>query len=1582
MTLPLVGVTAVIAGMSVFNRDAAQVETSLLRINRITQQMEAQTIASNLGAAQAFSSTATAVATGAVVIGGALALGGIAAVKFAADFEQSLARTKAFSGATGAQMDALKVVITDLSRTGTLGMADLAEATTELARSGVPLPDILGGALEAVRNLTIASGGELGLAPAAKLVATSMNAFGLEVTEVDRVTTAATVLAQNSAATFTGFGEGVAIAGASFRAAGFSLEDFAIAETILTQKGMSATVAATALRGVIQRLEKPSKDAAKVMETYGIHLFDAAGKGVGFRAVLAQLHEAFGQQQIDLGKVTEEERAQALAALGLQRTSVALFNLAIEGTDAYDALAASFERLRINDLVDQLLVPLNAQMEIATNNVLALAVAFGGQFLEGLGKGTRGVVAFLQSINIQKAKDWADSVIDAGRQIGDAIGGAIAFVQNLSNEFGLTAASGEFLRTMLVGIGIVILSVLIPPVLGVIAAFGGFALVIGIVATAVEKVSGFVASAATTIANWAQDMGLGGAIVADAFRVISDAALAVGALLRGDFSAAGAFAGLAFHDFADGIKEEGGEALGVLGQSLDDIGAKWAPWAAGAGDAGVVVSAGLSGVHGIVEALAFLLQGNFAAAGASAQGALENFGKAIEPIRAAIDGALKVAFTWLSEVAWPAIQTAAQNTANYYSTSVAPKLAEVATAINGALKTALDWLRDAWPTIQGTAGNFIAYLTGPVATALNNLANLISTTVHTAFNWLIVTGWPLIKQGAEETARAVREQVIPSMTELATTISGKVQPAVNDFGTKGLPAIQAAAETLGPSLSKLGEFFGLTAESTFKALGIADDLSRTWSNLQLAGQLLSAGITNIGLALGTLFGPLGQAAAGIDGVGLGAKLAALVLQTFILGIKGISSLIGGVSELILAGAKSFSAIAESIRLAQLRAIEFKEGMGAAMAGAVLSITENLDKVPGIVANLGGVLFTAADIVGGQIGNGLISGITGTIGRVAAAAAALGARAIQAAREAVGAHSPSRDFELLGQDMGEGLDLGLLSKVPKVIETAKTYGDSILAEMATFTQGVETASRDIGAKLEDIATDVGEKIAATIDKANHDIQVAIDNAQSSFDSLGGEWADPMSTPVRSQEVTDRVAARKAAYRQNRTDEEAAFQKTKDLTGVETAYKKSVLVENSKTSQELHKEDVKFEQALDAATTDAKKGQLRIQHEDRVAAINQSHKDDQDNLDIKRAADLEAINQRFEDRAAEIARTRKLDADEAAYYKTQDEEIRKFKQDQIIKDRDAKIAAIEEAERLSTITIAANADKQRDLLLRSYSGKIADLKDKLLDKIPPLTAESQAALDGFLANVATETDATVKQITDAMGTTTSNAVKEVGTTADRTLGQGGVVPTASDITTAAFKTATTAAGDLRGTDSTGMLGGKDAATQISFVLQQLADKMPGLVKGVLDLVDAINKLQDKTVTITTIHKDVGGADGGALGAGSSALSAALANPGASGPGGSYDAARVVANYKAGGIPTFAEGGVVPGRYGQPVLAVVHAGEFISALNTEASRWARQMAMYQPQISKEYNYNVNASYANMQSPASVEMDMRALVALSRTS
>lgn len=88
--------------------------------------------------------------------GTAVASGVGLAVKQFADFDQAMSAVKANSGATGAQLDALRASAVKLGADSQFSATEAAQGINELAKAGVQTGDILGGALKGSLDLAAA----------------------------------------------------------------------------------------------------------------------------------------------------------------------------------------------------------------------------------------------------------------------------------------------------------------------------------------------------------------------------------------------------------------------------------------------------------------------------------------------------------------------------------------------------------------------------------------------------------------------------------------------------------------------------------------------------------------------------------------------------------------------------------------------------------------------------------------------------------------------------------------------------------------------------------------------------------------------------------------------------------------------------------------------------------------------------------------------------------------------------------------------------------------------------------------------------------------------------------------------------------------------------------------------------------------------------------------------------------------------------------------------------------------------------------------------------------------------------------
>lgn len=123
------------------------------------------------------------------------------------------------------------------------------------------------------------------------------------------------------------------------------------------------------------------------------------------------------------------------------------------------------------------------------------------------------------------------------------------------------------------------------------------------------------------------------------------------------------------------------------------------------------------------------------------------------------------------------------------------------------------------------------------------------------------------------------------------------------------------------------------------------------------------------------------------------------------------------------------------------------------------------------------------------------------------------------------------------------------------------------------------------------------------------------------------------------------------------------------------------------------------------------------------------------------------------------------------------------------------------------------------------------------------------------------------------------------------------------------------------------------------------MQSVTKEANSIREAIDSIKDKTVTITTVHRDV------------------------------YE-----------GTPSLAAGGTVPGPAGSPQLVIAHGGERFLGIGrstparVQAANRTGNNTSYARTVNNNFNPTVNANYASVQRPDTIRMDLNALVARSR--
>lgn len=230
---------------------------------------------------------------------------GTAAVMIGMNFETSLSKVAALTGATGEEFEQLREQAKELGATTTFSASQAADGMAFLGMAGYNTNQILA---SMPGLLDLAAAGALELGSAADITTNIMSAFGIEAEKTGHV---ADVLAKASANANTNveqMGEAIKYLGPVANSMGWELEESAAAIMSLSNAGIQGSMAGQAFASSLGRLANESGPAAKAAKELGIQFFDAQGQLKSMPELIAELEKG-------LEGMTDQQKAAALSAM-------------------------------------------------------------------------------------------------------------------------------------------------------------------------------------------------------------------------------------------------------------------------------------------------------------------------------------------------------------------------------------------------------------------------------------------------------------------------------------------------------------------------------------------------------------------------------------------------------------------------------------------------------------------------------------------------------------------------------------------------------------------------------------------------------------------------------------------------------------------------------------------------------------------------------------------------------------------------------------------------------------------------------------------------------------------------------------------------------------------------------------------------------------------------------------------------------------------------------------------------------------------------------------------------------------------
>jgi TP901 family phage tail tape measure protein len=210
---------------------------------------------------------ATALGRGMTGLTVAAGVFGAVGLKAAYDFDTSMRRVGAITRATGEEFDKLDALAQKLGRDTEFTASQAADGMVELSLAGFSVDEIL---KSISGTLRLASAGGVELAEATQIAANALRAYNLDAAEVGRVNDVMTATFTNANTNLSQLAEAFRYVAPVASTSGLEFEQVTAALGSMGNAGFQGSYGGTALRTAIAKLEKPTKEGAKVLERLGV----------------------------------------------------------------------------------------------------------------------------------------------------------------------------------------------------------------------------------------------------------------------------------------------------------------------------------------------------------------------------------------------------------------------------------------------------------------------------------------------------------------------------------------------------------------------------------------------------------------------------------------------------------------------------------------------------------------------------------------------------------------------------------------------------------------------------------------------------------------------------------------------------------------------------------------------------------------------------------------------------------------------------------------------------------------------------------------------------------------------------------------------------------------------------------------------------------------------------------------------------------------------------------------------------------------------------------------------------------------
>lgn len=392
------------------------------------------------------------VATTTGIAAGAIAAGIGYAVNSAIEFEKRISAIGAVSGATKDQLEILRKKALQLGADTVFSASDAAVAMEELAKAGLSVTDIMGGAADA--TVALAAAGEIDLPQAATIAANAMNQFGLAAKDLPKVADLIAGAANASAIDVGDFGLAMQQAGAVANLSGLKFQDLAVAIALMGNAGIKGSDAGTSLKTMLQNLIPTTKAQIELSKKLGLITKDGSNAFFDQAGHVKSLAQVAGVLATALKGQTDEQKSLTLQTLFGSDAIRAAAILANSGAAGFDNLANSMAKISAADVAKKRMDNVAGSIEQLKGSVDTAAIALGTALLPIIRKVTDFITLLVNKFSALDPK-W-QKLIAFAAVAAAALLGLIAVIAGIGAAVAGVAASVAALKVVAVITAIVL----------------------------------------------------------------------------------------------------------------------------------------------------------------------------------------------------------------------------------------------------------------------------------------------------------------------------------------------------------------------------------------------------------------------------------------------------------------------------------------------------------------------------------------------------------------------------------------------------------------------------------------------------------------------------------------------------------------------------------------------------------------------------------------------------------------------------------------------------------------------------------------------------------------------------------------------------------------------------------------------------------------------------------------------------------------------------------------------------------------------------------------------------------------------